>query len=718
VSVSVRATITPIVLVVLATGAVAYAWLVDRGSVSDAERASRRSDVFPSFHVEDVTHVELVHGDETLVLDRDRDAGGSSAWTMTSPRHERADAGAVDTLLRELALATRVRGVSDGDAVGLEVPRVRGLVRVGALEWRFVLGAEAPRPEGAAYMRLEGEGTFVVPRSVKVQLLRGADAYRPRAILPYGANDVRRIHVATPGLPGEGRDRGFTLERQRAGGATFRVAEGGMRASRETTERILAALTEARAESFVDDAQADADLGRSRSAFTVTVDAQDEARPRVELKLGGPCPGQASDDLLVETAPAHVSACVARTLAEALRDAKDTLEDASPFFAHADEMEEVRLEPVGAAGPRVDVARKGAGWHERAPEERDLSSDETDSANALALALASARGSQVRRAAESEHFAPHARATIVRTGGSSTEVVEVGAAEPDGGTWVRRADDGALVRLAAPQARRFEPHPAALRARTLWHSPFDPGAVVGIEDTCGPVPEKLVLRDGTWTMLAPAGFAVDAVAVGDLASAVAHAKADAWITESDDGSFGLGRAGDGGCAVTLALAAPDGGPGRSVTLSFGAEAGAGAFYARASDDPGVFVASGVLHAVASHPAIDRKRFHFDAHALGSVTVVQGDHRRVVALDADVPDALTKAVEGLYAEAALHTGAPAKSEGMDHPALEVLGAGVHVSIGAPTSVDGIDGYYARAAGVDATFIVPKHAVDAIVAAMGD
>lgn len=707
-SVPARATITPLVLVVLAASAVAYAWFVDRGSVSDAERASRRSDVFPSFRVEDVTHVELVHGGETLVLDRDRDAGGGGpAWTMSSPRHEHADAGAVDALLRELALATRVRRVSDQDAVGLDEPRVRGAVRVGALEWRFVLGADAPRPEGAAYMRLEGEGTFVVQRSVKVQLLRGADAYRPRAILPYGASDVRRIHVATA------PDGGFTLERQRAGSDVFRIVERGVRASRETVDRVLAALTEARAESFVNDAQADAEL--AHTAFALTIEPLDASRPRVELKVGGSCPGEAADDLLVETAPSHVSACIARTLAEALTDAKTTLDDASPFFAHADEMEEVHLDPVPAAGPRVDIARKGTGWHERSPEDRDLSSEESDSAGALAVALASARGTQVHHATEADHFVARARATIVRTGGSSTEVVEVGAPESGGDVWVRRVDDGALLRLTSSQARRFEPHPAALRARALWHAPFDAGAVVGIDDACGPVTQKLALRDGTWTMLAPAGFSVDPVAVSDLANALAHAKADAWITESDDGSFGLGR--PDGCAVTLALAAPDGGAARTATLSFGGDAGGGSFYARASDDPGVFEASGVLHALATHPVIDRKRFHLDGHALASVTVVYGDHRRAAALDSDAPDALAKAVEGLYVEAALHTGAPGKSEGMDHPTLELLGTGVHLSIGAPATIDGIDGYYARAAGVDATFIAPKHAVDAITAAMG-
>jgi len=58
----------------------------------------------------------------------------------------------------------------------------------------------------------------------------------------------------------------------------------------------------------------------------------------------------------------------------------------------------------------------------------------------------------------------------VRTGGSSTEIVEIGAPDADGAVWARRAHDGALVRLPSAQARRFEPHPAALRARGVWRA--------------------------------------------------------------------------------------------------------------------------------------------------------------------------------------------------------------------------------------------------------
>ena len=138
-----RATVTSLALVVLAAATAAYAYLVDRGSVSDSDRAGRRTDVFPSFRVAEVTRLEVGHAGESLVLERDADAGGASTWTMTSPRHEAADSAAVDMLLRELELATRLREVGANDAAGLETPRASGKIKVGKLEYRFALGGDA-----------------------------------------------------------------------------------------------------------------------------------------------------------------------------------------------------------------------------------------------------------------------------------------------------------------------------------------------------------------------------------------------------------------------------------------------------------------------------------------------------------------------------------------------------------------------------------------------
>jgi hypothetical protein len=708
-----RAAVTPIVIIALATGAVAYAYLVDRGKVSDSERTTRRRDVFPSFRVEDVRRIELVHGAEKLVLERE--PGGASSWAMTSPRAEHADGAAVDALLRELELATWVRRVSD-DGTSAASPRATGTIDLGSLEYRFALGAEAAKPEGAAYLRLEGEGTFVVGRSVAVQLLRGADAYREKTLVPYGGKDVATIALRSGGGPA------VTLERH---GATYRLS-GGLRASRAATDRMLMALADLRAEAFLDDARADA--ATSGAVLGVSVKSQDPQRPPIELRIGEACPGMAEDVVVVRTSPSRISACASKGIVEALTPQPEALVDESPFFARADEMEELRLEAVEGDAPRVDVARRGSSWHERAPEDRELSSEEAISASTLAQALAAARGTDARLPAPNQAFAPFARASVVRTGGEVREMVELSRPAADGTAILRRADDGALLRLSSAAARRLLPHAVALRPRPVWSAPFDAASVVSIDDTCGPSAQRLELRgDGTWVMLAPVGFTADAVSAADVASAIAHAKADAWISEVDDGSFGL--RGASACTVRVSVSSPAGGARRQVGISFGDEGESGV-YARTLEDPAVFVAPTVLRTLLTHPAIDRSGLRIDPAGVSSVVLDRGSARVSLTrrgtdlvraggpADAAPDDAMGRALQGLYALAALHTGPASKGEGMDRPTLALeatTSANAHrrITLGSEAQIDGAQAYYARVTGIDATFAVPAAPVRTIL-----
>jgi hypothetical protein len=604
-----RDAVTPISLVVLAVGSAAYAYLVDRRTISDADRAARKGEVFPSFRVDQVARVELDQGGSSLVLERDADAGvgpaSSSGWLITSPRRERADAAEVDTLLRELELAKRVRDVPEGEAVGLDAPRVRGQVTVGALEYRFALGGDAPRPEGAAYMRLDADKAFVVGRTLKVQLLRGADAYRDRALVPYGASDTARVEVrgAQPG------DTGFAIERH---GTTFRVVGSGLRASRATVDQLFAALGDTRAETFLDDAQADRAMTGAGAgadhAWTVTVAPRSGDRAPIELHVGGRCPVPSEGIVVVRVVPSRgpgsrISACAPKTIALALEAAPAALTDTSPLFARTDEIEDLRLEATLPAARRVELARKDRGWHEREPEERDLDADESESANALAAALTGARATEARSAQADEHFVARARATVIRTGGGASEVVEIGQPEPDGSSLMRRDDDGALLRIPRAAARRFLPQPSALRARGIWGAspggprrvPFEAASVVAVDDSCGMPAQRLDLRDGLWTMRQPRGSHANAAVVTDLLDALAHAKADAWIADADDGSFGLD--GSGACAVSLTFGG-GAGAGTRAGVVFGA-AGDGGVYARMLDDKAVFVAPASLRDMAS-----------------------------------------------------------------------------------------------------------------------
>ena len=709
---------TPGILVALALGATGYAYVVDRGAVSDADRAEREHDVFPSFRADDVRRVELSQGDDDVVLERSVE--GVDRWSVSSRkrRGDRADAGAVDALLRELELAKRVRDVPEGEAHGLDAPRVHGRVRVGRIDYEFELGADALRPEGAAYMRVDGEGAFVVDRTLKVQLLRGADSYRDRALVPYGAGDIARLEVTTP-------SHRFALERA---GATFRVpSAAGLRAARSDVDRILGALADARADVFLDDGAADRALA---APWTVRVKPRDDHDPLVDLLLGGACPGQGGVVAVARQEGARVSACVPSATVEGLDAQPGSLVDRSLFYAHADEIEELRLDPTPDV--RLDLARRGSGWHERAPENRDLDSEESDAANDLANDLAEATAVDARAANAGEHVAAHARASITRTGGGNAEALENDAPGPDGSALARRVDDGAIVRLAPDVLRRVEARPFVLRARGVWSAPFDAASVVAVESTCGSARERLELRDGRWLLRTPSGFEADAAEADALADALSHAKAARWIAERDDGTFGLGGA--GACSVTAQLAAPPPSRGpRTVGLVFGRDTDGGT-YAKTLDAPGVFVASGTLRGLASRPAIDRERLRVDPRTVTRMTLVRGaahvtlERQGVRWIRADggagADERLADGALEVAAEEALHAGPPVGSEGFARPTLEIEafagGDGTSPSttdilVGAPTHVGASDAYFARVSGVNATFAVGRPGVDAILGA---
>jgi hypothetical protein len=587
-----RAAVTPTALIVLAAAAGAYAYFVDRRTVSDADRAARGRDVFPSLRVDDVDRVELEHGRDVFTLQREVDAGSEvpSGWLLTLKRREKAemaDTAAVDMLLREMEFATRIRQIPDGAnlaRVALDMPRVRGRVRAGALQYRFALGADAPRPDGAAYMSVDGEGTFVVNRSLRAQLLRGADAYRNRTVVALGPSEIGRIEVHRPD------GQGFTLERK---GRSVRIAGVSLRASRSAADHIFAALVDARADSFLDEAAA---KQATETPITVSVAAGDEGQVH-ELRVGGACPGDADKVVVLRTLPSVMAACTARTLVEALGATQESLVDASALWARADEVEQIRLETVGSAGPLVELARKAGGWHERAPQERDLDGEESDSANSLAAALAGARAVETPRAEPGEKLIAVARASIVVDRDSQKEVIEVASPSGDGTVLARRDEDGAVLRFSRECARHFVPHPVALRPSTLWRAPFDAGSVIAVDDACTPLPMHLTLSGGNWVMRTPRGFAADPPAIADLTRAVSHAKAVAWVSENDDGSFGFDRASS--CAVTLSLAdEAESGPHR-ISVAFGADTEGGVF-AHTQDDPAVFVAPQYLRDLAAH----------------------------------------------------------------------------------------------------------------------
>jgi len=138
-----------------------------------------------------------------------------------------------------------------------------------------------------------------------------------------------------------------------------------------------------------------------------------------------------------------------------------SLVEKHPFTMRMDEIEELRLEQAGAA--TIEIARKGTGFHQRAPSDRDLEEAEADAATQLLERIAISEARAVSRGgAGAAPFASVGRA-VVRSG-EREQVVEIGAAGPDGRATLRRLLDDARLDIDAILLRRLTPAPPDSRA--------------------------------------------------------------------------------------------------------------------------------------------------------------------------------------------------------------------------------------------------------------
>jgi hypothetical protein len=213
----------------------------------------------------------------------------------------------------------------------------------------------------------------------------------------------------------------------------------------------------------------------------------------------------------------------------------------------------------------------------------------------------------------------------------------------------------------------------------------------------------------------------------DLANAIAHAKAEAWVADEDDGTFGLG---DGSCAVSLAFG--EEGSTRASSIRLGAPT-QGGVYAQLPPDPAVFVAPATLREMAARLLVDRSLVRVDTGRARTITLVRGEARLVLSrvgdalrlegqTDADGgTPALEAALASVFAQSVVHLGRARGDEGFDTPTLDIRvrlvadgGQGErHISIGSASTREGGNVYLARVSGVDATFAVPGAPIETLL-----
>lgn len=662
------------VLVVAVAAALAVVVWARRDAVTTAEREARKRNVLPAFRRDEVLRVEL-HGEAgDVVLER---ADGGEAWFLRGAIAERADSHAVDGLLGALEFATRVRE-APADAPGLAAPRVRAKVVMGRLTYELALGGPAPTPQGAAYLRVEGEGAFVVTAELAKALLDGAATFRSRTVMPYLSLDLATLEIR------DGAGKGFVIER--TDDVAFRLPDLGVRASRDALDGVWQALVELRASAFLTDAEADA---AARPELTIRMTPRDAARGAAEIALGGACPGHPEDVVFVRRSPSRANACVPGGLLARLRVSPADLADRRLFVTRLDEVESIRIAAL-PPGLAVELARKGGGWQLRAPESRELAADEADMATSLVGNIVHGEGAAFAPPAPGAPFSPKARVTVTRAEPRAEETVELD------GVVVRRAQDGAAGSVQPELARRLAPSLVALRGRSVWSPPVAGADYTALALECDGVAQRLT-RGKSWSYAAPAGLPADDAAAIDVADAIARLGAEAWIAEKDDGTFGLA---DARCSGALTVATDAGARAVRVVLGRATEGGV---YARADGQEPVFVAPLALRDALTRVLVSRDALSLEG--AGALELRRGGRVVVLSLDAG-------AAPSLRAEAVVHLGPARPDEGMAEPSLEVRAAGgkeARVRLGRATLRRDQKVYFARIDGVDATFAVAAERV---------
>jgi hypothetical protein len=396
--------------------------------------------------------------------------------------------------------------------------------------------------------------------------------------------------------------------------------------------------------------------------------------------------------------------------------------------------DETEIVSIVAGEARWELARKDTAFVMRAPGPAPV---EASAGNQRLAAILDARGTFLEDTDPKRVGLDTPARRVVLTSSAESEAkvreetVAVSAPDAQGRVHVLRAADGAILQVDAATARALLPDSTLLKGLELWSA--DPKRIRSVEIKGEGPPVHLVQSaPGSFELVEPKGFAVDAGLSSDLVEALAHPTAERWVADRDDGSYGLSRP---DCEVRIALETEDAGQSEHRLLVGRTTAG-GAF-AVVDRDPGVLVLPhSVLDSLHLIP-IDRSALMVDAGAALRVNLRAGAESLILEREGgkleraggtvDVGpgrlDELVETLESIRAEAAVHTGPARRDEGFDRPALvvEVTYERGHdpafrrVRFGAVDSWRDGSVRFARSDGVDATFVVMKSKLGPILGA---
>jgi hypothetical protein len=727
-------------IVNLALAAVAAALvvvvIVTSRHVTTDEREARERNLLSAFREPAITRISLSRGDRRLVVQRSSEADAAeSSWRLSEPIEEEAEAYAMDKLLGSLEFATWVRKIEpeeiDRAAFGLDQPEWVLGVEMDQIRYELRLGKEAASPKGARYLELlargaPGSGVGVISRDLVSELGIDVADLRGRQIMPYLSDALRAIT-----LEGQGGLRRLSA----LGENRWRFDDmlGGVRVDREAFDSVLLQFARTKAEHFLELPAAERAIAEAGAdSVRVTMIPKQPDRPRGLVIVGGRCPASDNDVVALRKQPEPVAACVPKSVMPGLITPAEALIDRSLFSLRKDEVESIAI----VRGDRkLELERKKDGFVMRAPVKADV---ELETGNQHLEAIVRVRGTLIEKPDPKKlGLEPAKGRASVRSVAESDaklieETIEIGAPSADGSLAVRRSADGAVLALDRDAARLLAADASLLRKRRLLD--FAPSELLSVELESKGLHQRIRREpSGSFTLELPKEASHDASLATALVDLLGSLEADRWVASADDGSFGLAAP---TVRARITLEHKDGGT-REHALSVGAATSGGHFSKLETEPPlpGVFVLPRSTLETLQTPLLDRSLFMVAPDAAQRVVLThrggtlslekRGELWHAEELSPARIAQIGEALASLRAEAAIRIGAAAPSEGFAKPELSVRvepapGPGAQkpwtFRIGAGDSWRGISVHFARRDGVDATYVIARSKLRAILDAL--
>jgi hypothetical protein len=727
-----RKQLVNISLVVLAVGLV-IAVLATTGHVTTSEQEARENNLLGSYREDQLQKLTLERKGQRIVLEKlaSEDAGESS-WFIMEPIREEADPVSVQKLLGTLEFATVARRIKPDEVnralFGLDAPRFVLSIEMGPISYRLRIGNEAVAPPGASYLEITGDGAprkgvVIISKELVKELGVEVGQLRGQEMMPYLSASLERVK-----LDGEGGVR--PLRRGDWGGFRFDGVQADRRVNREALDRIFLQFARTKAERFIDRAAAERALGSGKTV-NIEMRPRDAKRPTGIVSVGGKCPS-AEGVVAFRRAPDALAACVPDSVMTAFTTPAEELVDRNLFSLRLDEVESLS---IGLGGKRLELERKGEGFAMRAPQKADV---DPAAGNQRIESILGIRG-ELQDSGKPAEFGlePAAgQATIKSTsepnGKLREEGLVIGATGKDGGAYVRRVQDGAILKIQRDALRVLLPDATLVKSRKILE--FNERQLRALSIKGANLEQRLIRNaSNEYVLEIPRGFPHDAGLVSDVVSALSMLATDRWVADTNDGSFGLENP---TLELRITLSSSDGGANSERAIRIG-DATSGGAYALLEDSPGVFVFPRRALEILQTPLLDRSPFIVNAAATDRVELAYKGRKIVLerqgdefverspnpALSKGRIQQIVEALESMRAEAAVNTGPPRPDQGLQKPELEVTAESktrggepqkvVRYRIGAADAWQAMSVFYGRVEGLPATFVIARSKLSPIL-----